>query len=209
MTRRDFLMKWLLYAAVTLLLVLLQSLVLTHIHLLDIHPFALPLLAGIIAVWEPQRECAFYGLVFGLVCDLTMPAAMPCLYTLSFLIAGLLVNFIARKLIMPGFWCSMVGAALALDVQAMEAFLPDQPEEIPMPDNVIPLHRNLGAALGIAPDMSAPREIVEPRIYVAGKAPVQQAMIDVLEALGHEGAIAVPRELSARMGVTGAAEIGL
>ena len=100
MTRRDFLMKWLLYAAVTLLLVLLQSLVLTHIHLLDIHPFALPLLAGIIAVWEPQRECAFYGLVFGLVCDLTMPAAMPCLYTLSFLIAGLLVNFIARKLIM-------------------------------------------------------------------------------------------------------------
>ena len=36
MTRRDFLMKWLLYAAVTLLLVLLQSLVLTHIHLLDI-----------------------------------------------------------------------------------------------------------------------------------------------------------------------------
>ena len=110
MTRRDFLMKWLLYAAVTLLLVLLQSLVLTHIHLLDIHPFALPLLAGIIAVWEPQRECAFYGLVFGLVCDLTMPATMPCLYTLSFLIAGLLVNFIARKLIMPGFWCSMVGA---------------------------------------------------------------------------------------------------
>ena len=68
MTRRDFLMKWLLYAAVTLLLVLLQSLVLTHIHLLDIHPFALPLLAGIIAVWEPQRECAFYGLVFGRVC---------------------------------------------------------------------------------------------------------------------------------------------
>ena len=116
MTRRDFLMKWLLYAAVTLLLVLLQSLVLTHIHLLDIHPFALPLLAGIIAVWEPQRECAFYGLVFGLVCDLTMPATMPCLYTLSFLIAGLLVNFIARKLIMPGFWCSMVGAALALVV---------------------------------------------------------------------------------------------
>ena len=76
-----------------------------------------------------------------------------------------------------------------------------------MLDNVIPLHRNLGAALGVAPDMSAPREIVEPRIYVAGKAPVQQAMIDVLEALGHEGAIAVPRELSARMGVTGAAEI--
>ena len=116
-----------------------------------------------------------------------------------------------HKNILRGLLCAAVllGAALALDVQAMEAFLPDQPEEIPMPDNVIPLHRNLGAALGIAPDMSAPREIVEPRIYVAGKAPVQQAMIDVLEALGHEGAIAVPRELSARMGVTGAAEIGL
>ena len=81
-------------------------------------------------------------------------------------------------------------------------------------DVVVMGHKNadmdcLGAALGVAPDMSAPREIVEPRIYIAGKAPVQQAMIDVLEALGHEGAIAVPRELSARMGVTGAAEIGL
>ena len=73
----------------------------------------------------------------------------------------------------------------------------------------VQLAAGFGAALGVAPDMSAPREIVEPRIYVAGKAPVQQAMIDVLEALGHEGAIAVPRELSARMGVTGAAEIGL
>lgn len=30
----------------------------------------------------------------------------------------------------------LLGAALALDVQAMEAFLPDQPEEIPMPDIV-------------------------------------------------------------------------
>lgn len=42
-----------------------------------------------------------------------------------------------------------------------------------------------------------------------GQGAVQQAMIDVLEALGHEGAIAVPRELSTRMGVVGAAEIGL
>ena len=103
----------------------------------------------------------------------------------------------------------LLGAALALDVQAMEAFLPNEPDEIPMPGNVIPLHQKLGAALGVAPDMDEPQEIIEPRIYVAGKPPVQQAMIDVLEALGHEGAIAVPRELSARMGVVGAAEIGL
>ena len=39
------------------------------------------------------------------------------------------------------------------------------------------------------------------------RSPVQQAMIDVLGALGYEGAIAVPREISAKMGVSGALKI--
>ncbi len=47
------------------------------------------------------------------------------------------------------------------------------------------------------------------RVYVAGKAPVQRAMCDVLDALGVEGARAVKPELTAKMGVTGAGIIGM
>ena len=47
------------------------------------------------------------------------------------------------------------------------------------------------------------------QIFVAGKAPVQQAMIDVLDALGVEGARPVEAGMSARMGTEGAAAIAL
>ena len=102
----------------------------------------------------------------------------------------------------------LLGAALALDVQAMEDFLPDEPEEVPLPTGTVIQSLGVGAALGFPPTVEPMHDILLPRIYVAGKAPVQQAMIDVLGALGHEGAIAVPREISAKMGISGALKIG-
>lgn len=105
----------------------------------------------------------------------------------------------------------LLGATLALDVQAMRAFIGggrDGGEEAAAyAPNVIPLHANLGSALGIAPELRDMNTLTEPDIFVAGKAPVQQAMIDVLGALGQEGAEAVPREVSAQMGLRGAIEI--
>ena len=68
----------------------------------------------------------------------------------------------------------LLGAALALDVQAMQAFVGD-------------------------------REDVE--AYIAGKAPLQQGMCDVIEALCAGEAVQVPSELSGQMGLAGALEI--
>ena len=68
----------------------------------------------------------------------------------------------------------LLGATLALDVQAMQAFVGDQ-------ENV--------------------------EAYVAGKAPVQQCMCDVIEALEAGSAHQVPTELSAKMGLAGVLEI--
>lgn len=68
----------------------------------------------------------------------------------------------------------LLGAALALDVQAMQAFVGD-------------------------------REDVE--AYIAGKAPLQQGMCDVIEALCAGEAVQVPSELSGQMGLAGAMEI--
>ena len=97
----------------------------------------------------------------------------------------------------------LLGAVLAQDVQALEAFVP-APDAALTPRSGIPA--GFGAALGVAPDM---HELAMPPIFVAGKAPVQQAMIDVLDALGLEGAQPVDAGLSARMGVEGAAAIAL
>ena len=95
----------------------------------------------------------------------------------------------------------LLGAVLALDVQALQAFLPSKAEKIGQDG----MAAGLGAALGVAPDM---HDAVLPQIYVAGKAPVQQAMCDVLDALGFEGAQAVSQEVSAQMGLRGALHIG-
>lgn len=68
----------------------------------------------------------------------------------------------------------LLGATLALDVQAMQAYIGDQ-------ENV--------------------------EAYVAGKAPVQQCMCDVIEALEAGEAHQVPADLSAKMGLEGVLEI--
>lgn len=97
----------------------------------------------------------------------------------------------------------LLGAVLALDVEALSAFLPSAPDETLTPELAVP--GNVLGALGVA--SPAPRR--EARIFVAGKPPVQRAMCDVLDALGYEGALAVPGEISARMGLRGARVIGL
>lgn len=75
----------------------------------------------------------------------------------------------------PAIQSYLLGAALALDVQAMRAFM--------------------GDAAGAT------------AVYVAGKAPVQQAMCDVLDALDMPHAVQVSPAHSARMGLCGAMRI--
>lgn len=93
----------------------------------------------------------------------------------------------------------LLGATLALDVQAMQAFKPSVPDEALMQAGM----QSVGAMLGAAPDYAGS----EPGIYVAGKAPVQQCMCDVIEALEAGEARQVPAELSGRMGLEGVLEI--
>ena len=68
----------------------------------------------------------------------------------------------------------LLGATLALDVQAMQSFVGDQ-------ENV--------------------------EAFIAGKAPLQQCMCDVIAALEAGEANAVPTEISSKMGIAGVLEI--
>lgn len=114
MNRHDMLYKWAFYAVASLLFILLQSLVFNRLCLLQTHPFVFPILTTVIAVLEPLPESFTYALVMGFLFDLTVPGVFPCFYTVTFLLIALLSTLIARKLIVPGFWCCMVCSALSI-----------------------------------------------------------------------------------------------
>lgn len=98
----------------------------------------------------------------------------------------------------------LLGAVLALDVAALAAFLPSQPDKS-LEGTGAPVAGDVAGAFGVAPDP----EIAEPKLYVAGKPPVQRAMCDVLDALGYEDAQQVSPDVSAKMGARGAFVIGM
>lgn len=96
----------------------------------------------------------------------------------------------------------LLGAVLALDVEALTAFLPSVVDEAvtgasSMPEPVL-------GALGIVPAQQRPLQI-----FVAGKPPVQQAMCDVLDTLCIKNVSPVSAALGARMGLRGAQILGL
>ena len=116
MNRHDLFLKWLSYALATFLLAILQTLLFNRLCLLHTHPFVLPIMAAMAVIMEPIYEGFSYAMALGFLCDLTISGAFPCFYTVSFLLLAILCTWIARKLIVPGFWCAMVCGTLSIAV---------------------------------------------------------------------------------------------
>jgi cell shape-determining protein MreD len=53
------------------------------------------------------------GIVFGALCDLVLPASLPCLYTLAFTAAALLISTLLSNLLQPGFARALLATVLA------------------------------------------------------------------------------------------------
>lgn len=106
--------RWLFYALAAAAWMAAQSLVLSGLRVWGVHPFLPPVLVGVIASCEDRQESLCAAAVFGLTCDLLMPAVIPCFYVLSFASAALLAGWIAKRLMIPGFLCSAVSAVAAL-----------------------------------------------------------------------------------------------
>ncbi|MBE6940226.1 MAG: hypothetical protein E7457_05340 [Ruminococcaceae bacterium] len=114
MTQRDLAFKWGLYGAVSLLLLLLQQFVLVHIHLLDTHPFLLPLLVAVVATLEQPHQAAAYALGLGVLCDLLLSPPFAFFYSLIFLVSAIPCALIAARLIAAKFSCSLINGTLCL-----------------------------------------------------------------------------------------------
>ncbi len=112
LTRRDIIIKWSSYAAVSLLLVLCFSLTLRDVTVLGVHLFLPPLLVGVVASLEETSPAAVFGLVCGFLCDLTIPGTFACLYTLAFTSSALVCSLLAKSVLQRGFLCSLAVTAL-------------------------------------------------------------------------------------------------
>ncbi len=112
-TARDTAVKWTAYALVCLLLLFGHELTFAHLRVWGLAPFLPPLLPAVIASMEDRLEGFVFALAFGVLCDLTLTAPLPCLYTIAFPLAALLAALIAKSVLQPGVLCSLAVSTAA------------------------------------------------------------------------------------------------
>ena len=112
LARNETIIKWALYAAVSLLCVSVQGAVLQRVELLGVIPFLYPLLAAIPATYESPTAGTIFALAAGVFCDLLLPAPLPCFYTLLFPLVGLCAALLSQGVLPAGFLCSTAASVI-------------------------------------------------------------------------------------------------
>ena len=124
MNQRNIWYRWLFYGLGAVLFLLLQSVVLWRIRVWGIHPFIPPVLVAVAASWESRQEGICAAAVFGLLCDLTMSPPIPCFYLLTFTASAFFAGLVAKRWILPGFFCAVAVSLGAMIINgAFQALL--------------------------------------------------------------------------------------
>ncbi len=113
LARNETIFKWTLYGLAAALCLLVQGSLLQRIEIWGAIPFLYPVVAAVPATQESPAAGTVFALALGVVCDLLLPAPIPCFYTLVFPLVGLFSSLFSRSLLPAGFLCSLVSAALA------------------------------------------------------------------------------------------------
>ena len=124
LARNETIFKWALYAGATAVFFLLQGAVLQRITLWGVIPFVFPILVAVLGMYEGPLPASVYALTVGVLCDLLLPASIPCFYTLTqyipacfytliFPAAGLCAALISQSLLPAGFLCGVVTSVLS------------------------------------------------------------------------------------------------
>ena len=113
LARNEIIFKWSLYAGATAVFFLLQGGVLQRISLWGVIPFVFPILVAVVGMYEGPLPGSVYGLTVGVLCDLLLPAFIPCFYTLVFPAVGLCAALVSQNLLPAGFLCAAVTSIIA------------------------------------------------------------------------------------------------
>ena len=112
--RSELILRWSVYGAAGLLVCLVQGLLLQRISVWGVMPFLYPALAAMVAVWEGAVPCgAVYALCLGIACDLALPGAIPCFYTLCLPAAALLSGLLTRSWLSSNLLSALAASALS------------------------------------------------------------------------------------------------
>ena len=115
MFRNAVIFKWTLYLLAALLCFAVQAFA-QRLHLLGVIPFLYPLLAVIPATMDSPGFGGAFSVLMGVTCDLLLPESLPCFYTLSFPISGMIASFLSREVLPAGLLCSYAVSAVAFAV---------------------------------------------------------------------------------------------
>lgn len=113
LARNEIIFKWLIYTAATAVCFLAQGAFCQRMTLWGVIPFLYPMLAAVPATFEAPVPATVFALCVGVVCDILLPGAMPCLYTLVFPVIALCASLLAQHLMPAGLLCSLLVSALA------------------------------------------------------------------------------------------------
>lgn len=108
MARRLVVIRWSFFSAATLLILFLQSQLLSRITIWGVSPVVIVCMAAIAATLEPPRHGALFALLLGMVADTLFAAPIVCFYVLLCVAVTGLSVLVARHLIVPGIRCSLV-----------------------------------------------------------------------------------------------------
>lgn len=125
MTRRDFLLKWLLYGVALLPILVLELYVLPWFPIFGTIPMLLPVAAVTVAVLEGPAAGAGFGLFVGVLSDALipgLPGAMSLGLSLLGGAAGAAARYGVRQNLLGCLLCS-AGALAAIDLVRMAAWL--------------------------------------------------------------------------------------
>lgn len=112
LARNETIFKWVLYSAAAILCFLVQG-GLQYLEIWGVIPFLYPLMAAIPATYEGPVSGTIFAIGVGAVCDMLLPGAIPCLYTLIFPLAALCAGLVSQSWLPAGILCSLVGSAVA------------------------------------------------------------------------------------------------
>ncbi len=116
MTRRDWIVKWALYALVVLPVWFLELFLLNRVKLFGVSPMLLPLTAVAVAVLEGSGAAAGFGLAIGILCDAAYGTAGAMTLAIAFLgaAAGVAAQY-RLKQNLTGYMICAGGMLLAID----------------------------------------------------------------------------------------------
>ena len=109
-------LKWTFYALAAAALFFLRRLFLGSMTFFGVLPFLPPVILAVVASFELPQPSVVAGIVFGALCDLVLPAPFPCLYTVAFTIAALLISTVVSNLLQQGFARALLSCLLLAPV---------------------------------------------------------------------------------------------